>query len=251
MGMAEEEIREALVASNAYASLSLDAPLSGEDDLTLADAVGAADTDLDLVVDLAGAPGFDQAAAGTRPDHRFAALLRQQDPKRDRPRTGPVPDAGFPVAEPHAGVAAPSPQRGGRTGRSRPARAPPPAAARSPAAARRPASPCGPPPTSARCPASPSAPARVPSPVRRPASLLAPALDCGPVPAPACGPSLSPFPSRRTGEGRHGACGAAQGTSANGPPPSGRPAVGPPVSASAARSRRGRRSRRMAPRRPR
>lgn len=52
LGMDEEEVRQAGTASNAYSSLSLDAPTAGDGSTVLADTLGSDDAGLDLVVDL-------------------------------------------------------------------------------------------------------------------------------------------------------------------------------------------------------
>ena len=100
--MSEEEVLEGLESANAYSTVSLDAPDSGDEDApAVADSLGMVDDALEGVEYRESLKPLAGAAAAAREEDPAAAVLRQHDPVPDRRRARHLPDARIPPARPH------------------------------------------------------------------------------------------------------------------------------------------------------
>ena len=108
IGVTDEEIIEGLESANAYSTLSLDAPDSGDDSAAVDD---RRDRRRRRGARARREPRVDQAAArgSSTPREKqilTAAVLQQHDPVADRRRDRHLADARLPAAGPHARAAA-------------------------------------------------------------------------------------------------------------------------------------------------
>ena len=107
IGVTDEEIIEGLESSNAYSTLSLDAPDSGEDSaLSMMDVIGGDDEALEHVENRETIKPLLEALDPRGEAHLDAAVLPRHDAVADRRRDRHLPDARLPAADPHAGAAA-------------------------------------------------------------------------------------------------------------------------------------------------
>ncbi len=119
--MTEEEVLEGLESANAYSTVSLDAPDSGDDDApAVAESLGMLDDALEGVEYRESLKPLLEQLPQPGKAHPAAALLRQHDPVADRQRARHLPDARVAAAGQDAGPAPGRADRRGLTSAARP-----------------------------------------------------------------------------------------------------------------------------------
>ena len=102
LGMSDEEVLEGLESANAYSTVSLDTPESGDSDaLAVADTLGVIDESLEGVEYRESLkPLLDQLPPREQ-SHLAVAVLREHDAVADRDRARHLADARVATARPH------------------------------------------------------------------------------------------------------------------------------------------------------
>ncbi len=105
--MSEEEVLEGLESANAYSTVSLDAPDSGDEDApAVADSLGMIDEALEGVEYRESLKPLLERLPAAGEEDPAAAVLREHDPVADRRRARHLADARVPAARQDAGSAA-------------------------------------------------------------------------------------------------------------------------------------------------